>query len=81
MVWIVRWSEKAQAALSRIDEADKIITAVGEASKDPFRYTKRLVSKPLNSLRVGKYRVIMQLHRNIMLIYVVTVSHRSRVYD
>jgi mRNA interferase RelE/StbE len=77
----VRWSEKAQAALSGIEEADKIITAVEEASKDPFRYTKRLVSKPLNSLRVGKYRVIMQLHRKIMLIYVVNVGHRSRVYD
>jgi mRNA-degrading endonuclease RelE of RelBE toxin-antitoxin system len=81
LVWTVKWSLTVQNALSKIDEADKIITAVEQASKDPFRYTKRLVGKQLNSLRVGKYRVIMQLHRKIMLIYVVNVGNPSRVYD
>lgn len=81
MVWTVLWSETAQTVLSTIDDAEKIIKAVEEASEDPFRFTKRLIGKPLNSLRVGKYRVIMQLQRRKMLIYVVTVGHRSRVYE
>ncbi|MGI0134472.1 MAG: type II toxin-antitoxin system RelE family toxin [Candidatus Micrarchaeaceae archaeon] len=44
-------------------------------------YVKRLVGIPLYSLRVGDYRVLMDIKNRDMLIFVVRVGHRSGAYD
>ena len=82
-MWDIDWSEKAVTEFSKIDKAQqqKIIDAVEECAEDPFRFTKRLKGIPLNSLRVGNYRVVMQLVRGKLLIYILSVGHRSNIYD
>jgi len=50
---------------------------------DPTRHVKRLKGggqNPFYSLRVGKYRAILNICDDILLIVVVEVGHRSRVY-
>jgi len=50
-------------------------------SKNPFHYIKRLRGVPLYSLRAGKYRVIMSIEREKLVIFVIEVGNRKNVYD
>ena len=81
-MWGIDWSDKAIKEFSKIDKAQQqeIVDAIEECAEDPFRFTKRLKGAPLNSLRVGNYRVIVQLVRRRLLVYVVSVGYRSNVY-
>ncbi len=50
-------------------------------SEDPFRYVKRLMGVELFSLKVGDYRVIMDIKRKELVILVIRVGPRKNVYD
>ena len=50
-------------------------------SKNPFHYIKRLKGVPLYSLRARKYRVIMRIEREKLVIFVIEVGTKKNVYD
>jgi len=82
MVWEVIWSEKSVKQLEKIDKknAQKIYDSVLDCAKDPFRAVMRLTNSPFYRLRVGNYRVILDLQQKKMIIFVVEVDHRRRIY-
>jgi mRNA interferase RelE/StbE len=82
MTWQVIWSEKSVKQLEKIDtkNAQKIYDSVLNCVDDPFRATIRLQNSPFFRLRVGNYRVILDLQQNKMIIFVVETDHRDRVY-
>jgi len=50
---------------------------------DPSRHLRRLkgvLSTPFYSLRVGTYRAILNIYDDVLLLVVVEVGHRSKVY-
>lgn len=50
---------------------------------DPSRHLRRLKgggSTPFYSLRVGTYRAILNIYDEVLLLVVVEVGHRSKVY-
>ena len=50
---------------------------------DPIRHVKRLKGGSLNpfySLRVGRYRAILNIYDDVLLIIVVEAGHRSKIY-
>ncbi|MGI0077298.1 MAG: type II toxin-antitoxin system RelE family toxin [Nitrosopumilaceae archaeon] len=83
MVWTVIWSKKSVKQLKKLGKniARRIRDRVLEITDDPYKATKRLVNKELYSLRVGDYRVIMDLKREQLIIFVVSASHRKESYD
>lgn len=83
MAWTVIWSKKSVKQLKKLDKniARRIRDRVLEITDDPYKATKRLVNKELYSLRVGDYRVIMDLKRERLIIFVVSASHRKESYD
>jgi len=82
MVWQVIWSEKSVKQLEKIDKknAQKIYDSVLDCAKDPFRAVIRLTNSPFYRLRVGNYRVILDLQQKRMIIFVIEVDHRGRIY-
>jgi len=40
----------------------------------------RLTNSPFYRLRIGSYRVILDLQQNKMIIFVVETDHRGRIY-
>ena len=82
MVWEVIWSEKSVKQLEKIDKknAQKIYDSVLDCAKDPFRAVMRLTNSPFYRLRVRNYRVILDLQQRKMIIFVVEVDHRGRIY-
>ncbi|MDE1871416.1 MAG: type II toxin-antitoxin system RelE/ParE family toxin [Candidatus Micrarchaeota archaeon] len=82
MSYVIKLSDTAKENLGSIDRrtAARISRKLEGIKDDPFRFVKRLKGMPLFSLRIGDYRVIMDIQSNHMLIFVVRVGHRSKVY-
>ena len=82
MTWQVIWSEKSVKQLEKIDKknAQKIYDSVQGCVEDPFRVVIRLTNSQFYRLRVGNYRVILDLQQSKMIIFVVEVDHRRKIY-
>ena len=82
MTWQVIWSEKSLKQLERIDKknAQKIYDAVLDCIEDPFRMVLRLIDSSFYRLRVGNYRVILDLQQSKMIIFVIETDHRKKIY-
>ena len=79
----VKWTETTARFLEKMEnvDADRILEKMKLVSKNPFHYVKRLKGIPLYSVRTGKYRVIMSIEREKLVILVVEVGNRKNVYD
>ncbi|MEX0862474.1 type II toxin-antitoxin system RelE/ParE family toxin [Nitrosopumilus sp.] len=82
MTWQVIWSEKSVKQLEKIEKkyAQRIYDAVLDCTQDPFKSVTRLTNSPFYRLRVGNYRVILDLQQNRAIIFVIEADHRGRVY-
>ena len=83
MKFKVIWSPKSDKQMMRLDKAirKRIYEKVESIRSDPYAFTKHLFGMELYSLRVGDYRVIMNIRRNVMTIFIVKVGHRKEVYE
>jgi len=79
----IKWTETTVQFLEKIEsvDAERILEKMKLVSKSPFHYIKRLKGIPLYSLRTGKYRVIMSIEREKLVILVVELGNRKNVYD
>ncbi|MEE9474561.1 MAG: type II toxin-antitoxin system RelE/ParE family toxin [Candidatus Hydrothermarchaeaceae archaeon] len=76
------WSEPAVKELKRLDRvvAKKIFEKVDELSEDPYRNVKKLVGLPYFRLRVGDYRAILDIQKEVLRVLVLKVGHRKKIY-
>lgn len=87
-MWALRYSKRAVKQLSKLDEHQhKMIRRWLEANidgcEDPRAHGHAL-SHELSGLwryRVGKYRVICEIHDDELVVLAVEVGHRRDVYD
>jgi mRNA interferase RelE/StbE len=82
MTYKVIFSQDAEKDLDLLDRKNRtrIIKKLDHIKGHPLDYVKHLVGIPLYSLRVGDYRVIMDIKTKEILIFVIKVGHRSKVY-
>ena len=83
MVFAIIWSDSATRRLKKLDRtiARRIFARVGELEENPHRSVQRLVNSPYYRLRVGDYRVILDIQENRLRILVLKVGHRESIYD
>jgi len=76
------WSEPAAEQLRKLDRqlAKRIFRKVSELQEDPYRYVTKLVGSPNYRLRVGDYRVVLDIQGSILVILVLKVGHRREIY-
>lgn len=79
----VKWTESSVKALEDLDGVDsvRILEKMETVSKTPFHYVKRLKGVPLYSLRIRKYRVIMSIEKEHLVILIVDIGNTENVYD
>lgn len=82
MKFAIIWSESAARQLRKLDRtiARRIFEKVGDLREDPLRLVQKLVNSPYYRLRVGDYRVVLDVQRNFLRILVLKVGHRESVY-
>ena len=76
------FSQKAKKQLFKLEKniQERIITALERIRIRPEAYITKLVGDPGFKLRIGNYRVIMDIDNNNLLILVIKVGHRKEIY-
>lgn len=83
MTFEVVWSQSAIKQLKKLDRsvAKRIVDAVDKLLVDPHNVVSRIANSPYFRLRVGDYRVLVDIQRKELRVLVVKVGHRKSVYD
>jgi mRNA-degrading endonuclease RelE of RelBE toxin-antitoxin system len=84
MSWSVSFAARGLRDLSTLEpaEAHRVIKALKQCLGDPFRVFDRLAGEPAAfRMRVGDLRVVAALDEGTKVIDVVSIGHRSTVYD
>lgn len=62
------------------DVQERIIKALERIRIRPESYVKKLVGDPGYRLRVGDYRVILDIQKSELIILVIKIGHRKNIY-
>ncbi len=83
MTFEVVWSQSAIKQLKKLDRsvAKRIVDAVDKLHLDPHKVVNRIVNSPYFRLRVGDYRLMVDIQRKELRVLVLKVGHRKSVYD
>ena len=75
-------SDKAKKQLSKLPSNIKIrIGAVIERIKiRPFSFVKKIQGTNYSRIRIGEYRIILDIRQNKLLIFVIELGHRKNIY-
>lgn len=82
MGYTITWTDKSRKNLEKLpkDTAARIIDRVEFIRDDPFPHIDRLAGSAWYKYRVGRYRVILDIKRKTLVIYVIKVGPRKVVY-
>ncbi len=77
------WSDLAIRQLRKLDRtlARRVFDKVGELAEDPCRLVQKLVNSPCFRLRIGDYRLILDIQEDVLRILVLNVGHRESTYN
>ena len=83
MEYEIIWSTNAADQMRSLDRsiAKRIHEKVGQLYQNPERFVEKLVRYPYYRLRVGDYRVILDINHESVRILILRVGHRSRIYE
>ena len=85
-MYSVKFTKNAQKELQRLPKKDRIriLDSLELLRINPFaeiiQFKKLRTNQSLYRVRIGDYRVIYEVHADILLIIVVRVGHRKDVY-
>ena len=81
-MYALAFSDLALKQLKKLnpDTRVRIISTIERCRIRPYQHVKKLVGGPYFRLRVGKYRVILDIKHEILLIFVIELGHREDIY-
>jgi mRNA interferase RelE/StbE len=76
------FSDTAKKQLSKLERniQERIINALERIRIRPELFVKRLLGDPGFRLRVGDYRVIIDIEKEKLLLIIIEIGHRSTIY-
>ena len=82
MTYNILFSEKAKKQLLSLEKPvqERIISALERIRVRPENHISKLVGDPGYRLRVGDYRIIIDLDNENLHILVIKVGHRKNIY-
>ncbi len=77
------FEKRALDFLNKLDNQikERIWKKLQECKQDPFRYLEHLTEIEGYKLRVGDYRVIIDVDRKTETLFVLKIGHRKNIYD
>ena len=83
MTYEIIFSDKALRQLKKMERniQVRIIAVLERIRIRPETHVTKLVGYPGYKLRVGDYRVIMDIDNKVIQILVLKVGHRKNIYD
>lgn len=82
MTYEVIFSDKVLRQIKKLEKnvQERIIAVLERIRVRPESYVTKLVGDPGYKLRVGDYRVIMDIDNKILRILILKVGHRKNIY-
>ena len=82
MVYTIKFTNHAASQIKKFPQEikDRIEVSLRRIQTRPFDFIDRLVGQPYYKLRVGEYRIIMDIINDDLIILVVEVGHRKNIY-
>jgi mRNA interferase RelE/StbE len=76
------FTAESKKFLKKLNKQDskRIISTLERCRIRPYSHIKKLVSSPYFRLRVGDYRVILDIKAGKLLIIVIEIGHRKNIY-
>ena len=83
MTYEIIFSDKALRQIKKLEKnvQERIIAVLERIRIRPETYVTKLVGDPGYKLRVGDYRVILDIDNKILRILILKVGHRKNTYD
>jgi len=83
LLYEIVFSQKAKKQLFKLERSiqERIISALERIRIRPESYITKLVGDPGYKLRVGDYRVIMDIDKSKLLVLVIKIGHRKNIYE
>jgi len=82
MTFELTYSQKAHEQLKKLEEENRtrILSVLERIRIRPYSHITKLVGSPYFRLRVGDYRVILDIRENKLIILVLEIGHRKNIY-
>jgi mRNA interferase RelE/StbE len=82
-MYFIQIEKNAEDFLKKLQKKDAeiILNKIYFIRENPFRYLKRLQGEKLWRLRIGDYRVIVDIIISMNKIIVLRIGHKKNVYD
>jgi mRNA interferase RelE/StbE len=83
MTYEIVLSDRAFKQLKKLDRniQERIVSSLERIRVRPEDHITKLIGDPGYKLRVGDYRVILDIDKNILKILVIKIGHRKNIYD
>jgi len=82
MTYQIFFTDKASKQLKKLEKNDqeRIIKSLERIRIRPEAHITKLVGDPGYKLRVGNYRVILEIEKEKLIILVLMIGHRKNIY-
>ena len=76
-------SDKVKNQLSKLSQEikDRVGNVIERIKIRPHYFVKKLVGSPYFRLRVGDYRLILDIQQDKLIILVLEIGHRKNIYN
>jgi mRNA interferase RelE/StbE len=83
MTYEIFFSDSALTQLKKLEHSiqERIIKSLERIRIRPEAYVTKLVGDPGYRLRVGDYRVIMDIDKEKLHILIIKIGHRKNIYQ
>jgi mRNA interferase RelE/StbE len=82
MTYQIFFTDRAKKQLEKLEKVDqeRIIKSLERIRIRPETHITKLVGDPGYKLRVGDYRVILEIEKDKLIILVLMIGHRKKIY-
>lgn len=83
MTYEIIFSDAALKQLKKLEKStqERIISTLERIRIRPQSYVTKLVGDSVYRLRVGDYRFILDIDEGILVVLVIKVGHRKKIYN
>ena len=76
------FADKALGQLEKVERnlKERIIATLERIRIRPEVHVKKLIGDPGFRLRVGDYRIILEIDKNKLIILILEIGHRKNIY-
>lgn len=82
MTYEIIYSQDAVKDLKKLPKEfqKRVLSTLERCRIRPYPHVKKLIGNPYFRLRVGDYRVILDIQDGKLIIFVIEIDHRKKIY-